>query len=108
MADQLWIVFVDGVAQTGVLPYAGSEEVALRLWRDQTGGGGLARERLRAVPQADDRAATALTVVRAIAHMLRDEEESISGGDFLDEVAFKLDKAGFLAEVRAASRPRFR
>jgi hypothetical protein len=52
MADQLWIVFVDGVAQTGVLPYARSEDVALRLWREQTGPGELARERLCAVPKA--------------------------------------------------------
>ncbi len=53
MADQLWVVFVDGVAQTGVLPYARSADVALRLWREQTGHGELARERLRAVPKAE-------------------------------------------------------
>jgi hypothetical protein len=53
MADQLWVVFVDGVAQTGVLPYARSEDVALRLWREQTGHGELARERLRVVPKAE-------------------------------------------------------
>ena len=53
MAEQLWMVFLDGVAQTGVLPYATSEDVALRLWREQTGRGGLARERLRAVPKAE-------------------------------------------------------
>ncbi len=53
MADQLWVVFVDGVAQTGVLPYARSEDVALRLWREQTGHGELARARLRAVPKVE-------------------------------------------------------
>lgn len=53
MADQLWVVFIDGVAQTGVLPYAGSEAKALSLWRDQTGRGGLAPERLHAVPKAE-------------------------------------------------------
>ena len=51
----LWIVFLDGVAQPGVLPYAGSEETALSLWRAQTGGDGIARARLRAVPKAEDR-----------------------------------------------------
>jgi hypothetical protein len=108
MADQLWIVVLDGVAQTGVLPYADSEDKALTMWREQAGHGPIARARLRAVPKADDRAATALTIVRDIAHMLRDEDEEINGGDFLDYVSRELDEAGFLAEVRAASKPRFR
>jgi hypothetical protein len=106
MADQLWIVFVDGVAQTDVLPYAGSEEIALRLWRDQTGRSEVARERLHAL--ANDRRATALTIVRDIAYMLRDEDASINGADFLDDVSRKLDHAGFLADARADSRARFR
>jgi hypothetical protein len=108
MADQLWIVFVDDVAQTDLLPYARSEEVALRLWREQPGRGGLPHERLRAVPKALDRAATALTIVRDIAYRLRDGDASINGADFLDHVASSLDRAGFLAEVRAASNPQFR
>lgn len=53
MADQLWVVFVDNVAQTDLLPYAGSEEMALRLWREQPGRGGLTRDRLHAIAKAD-------------------------------------------------------
>ena len=50
MADQLWIVFFDGVAQTGVLPYADSEDKALSMWREQAALGPIARARLRAAP----------------------------------------------------------
>lgn len=101
MADQLWIVFLDDVAQTGVLPYADSEDKALSMWREQAALGPIARARLRAAPKADDRAAKALTIVRDIAHRLRDEDEEINGGDFLDHVSRELDEAGFLAEARA-------
>lgn len=107
MADQLWIVFLDGIAQTGVLPYAGSEEKALSMWGEQSGLARIARARLRAVPKADDRAATALTIVRDIAHMLRDEDADINGADFVDYVSGALDNAGFIAEARAASSARF-
>lgn len=107
MADQLWIVFLDGVAQTGVLPFAGSEEKALSMWRAQSGVGGIARVRLRAVPKADERADVALTIARDIALLLRDEDADINGADFVDYVAGALDHAGFLAEARAASSVRF-
>lgn len=36
MADQLWVVFVDDVAQTDLLPYAGSVEMALRIWTPES------------------------------------------------------------------------
>ena len=55
-----------------------------------------------------ERAATALAIVRDIAHQLRDEDDAINRADFLDDVARELDKAGFLAEARAESSPRFR
>ncbi len=105
MADQLWVVFVDDIAQPDVLPYAASEDVALRLWREYTGRGDIARERLHAL--ANNRNATALTIVQDIAFRLRDGYDAMNGADFLDYVTRELDHAHFLEDARADPRPQF-
>ena len=107
MAEQLWIVFLDGIAQKDILPFASSEEKALSMWRERTSLGPMARARLRAVPKADDRAAMALFIVQNLAHKLRDEGADINGADLINCVARALDNAGFIAEARAASSGRF-
>jgi hypothetical protein len=107
MAEQLWIVFLDGVAQKEIQPFASSEEKALTMWREQTSPGPIDRARLRAVPNTDDRAALALFIVRNIANKLRDQGADINGGDLINCVARALDNAGFIAEARAASSNRF-
>jgi hypothetical protein len=107
MAEQLWIVFLDGVAQKDILPFASSEEKALSMWRERTSLGPTTPARLRAVPNADDRAAIALFLVRNIADKLRDEGADINGADLINGVARALDSAGFIAEARAASSGRF-
>ena len=107
MAEQLWIVFLDGIAQKDILPFASSEEKALSMWRERTSLGPIARARLRAVPKTDDRAAIALFIVQNLAHKLRDEGADINGADLINCVARALDNAGFLAEARAASSGRF-
>jgi hypothetical protein len=107
MAEQLWIVFLDGIAQKDVLPFASSEEKALSMWRERTSLGSIASARLRAVPKADDRAAIALFIVRNLAHKFRDEDADINGADLIDCVARALGDAGFIAEARAASSGRF-
>ena len=53
MADQLWLVFLDGIAQKDLLPFASSEEKALTMWRAQASLGPIAPARLRAVAKAD-------------------------------------------------------
>jgi hypothetical protein len=107
MADQLWIVFLDGIAQKDILPFATSEEKALSMWEGQANRGPIARARLRAVPKTDDRAAIALFIVQNLAHKFRDEDADINGADLIDCVARALDDAGFIAEARAASSGRF-
>jgi hypothetical protein len=107
MVEQLWIVFLDGIAQNDVLPFASSEEKALSMWRERTTLGPIARARLRAVPKADDRAAIALFIVQNLANKLRDESADVNGGDLINCVARALDDAGFIAEARAASSGRF-
>ena len=52
MAEQLWIVFLDGIAQKDILPFASSEEKALSMWRERTSLGSIPRARLRAVQKA--------------------------------------------------------
>jgi hypothetical protein len=106
MAEQLWIVFLDGIAQKDILPFASSEEKAVSMWRAQTRLGPIARTRLRAVPKADDRAALALFIVQNIAHKLHDQGADINGADLINCVARALDDGGFLAEARAASSGR--
>ena len=107
MADQLWIVFLDGIAQKDILPFATSEEKALSMWEAQANRGPIARARLRAVPKTDDRAAIALFIAQNLAHKFRDEDANINGADLIDCVARALDDAGFIAEARAASSGRF-
>jgi hypothetical protein len=107
MAEQVWIVFLDGIAQKDVLPFASSEEKALSMWRERTSLGPVARARLRAVPKTDDRAAIALFIARNLAHKFRDEDADINGADLIDCVARALGDAGFIAEARAASSGRF-
>jgi hypothetical protein len=107
MAEQLWIVFLDGIAQKDILPFASSEEKAVSMWRERTSFGPIARTRLRAVPKADDRAAIALFIVQNLARKFRDEDADVNGADLIDCVARALDDAGFIAEARAASSGRF-
>ena len=53
VAYQLWVVFVDDVAQTDLLPYAGSEEMAVQMWQARPDHGGITRDRLYGVPKVE-------------------------------------------------------